>query len=190
MLFVIESDSFVMCLAGYKRIPYEAIHEFWKSLTWDHVPAAANNVSLNHGLEKDIENLTAYFRGLNSNGQAMVRRKVQAIYCPESSSLCSPEVRITSKRTPREKKSKPPRSEPIGSLKRIPSSWRQGRTWIHQRGRSFLQGSPGLKSTSHSFHPFSSHICKRWTTSIVMVNVVIDASLHYWGMHPVRKGGH
>lgn len=123
MLFVIESDSFVMCLAGYKRIPYEAIHEFWKSLSWDHVPAAANTVSLNHGLEIEIENLTAYFRGLNSNGQAMVRRKVQAIYCPESSSLCSPEVRITSKRTPREKKSKPPRSEPIGSLKRIPSSW-------------------------------------------------------------------
>ncbi|XP_057432458.1 uncharacterized protein LOC130725225 [Lotus japonicus] len=117
-------------LAGYERIPYEAIHPFWKRLSWEHVPEpVADTISnhicgMNHGdMQPEVEALTHYFSSLDTGGQSMVRRKLQAIYCPESSSLCTPEVQIRSKRTLKANERKPPKVKAIGSLTRDPSGF-------------------------------------------------------------------
>ncbi|XP_057427532.1 uncharacterized protein LOC130720844 [Lotus japonicus] len=115
-------------LADYERIPYEAIHPFWKSLSWEHVPVADTGSSdicgLNHGeMHPEVEALTRYFHSLDTGGQSMVRRKLQAIYCPERSTLCTPELRIKFNRTPKLKESKQPKGRAIGSLTRDPSAF-------------------------------------------------------------------
>ncbi|XP_057419168.1 uncharacterized protein LOC130713417 [Lotus japonicus] len=117
-------------LAGYERIPYEAIHPFWKRLSWEHVPEpVADTISnhicgMNHGdMQPEVEALTHYFSSLDTGGRSMVRRKLQAIYCPESSSLCTPEVQIRSKRTLKANERKPPKVKAIGSLTRDPSGF-------------------------------------------------------------------
>ncbi|XP_057416139.1 uncharacterized protein LOC130710792 [Lotus japonicus] len=115
-------------LADYERIPYEAIHPFWKSLSWEHVPVVDTGSSdicgLNHGeMHPEVEALTRYFHSLDTGGQSMVRRKLQAIYCPERSTLCTPELRIKSNRTPKLKESKQPKGRAIGSLTRDPSAF-------------------------------------------------------------------
>ncbi|XP_057426429.1 PKS-NRPS hybrid synthetase cheA-like [Lotus japonicus] len=112
-------------LAGYERIPYESIHPFWKRLSWEHVPepvadTTSNHIcGMNHGdMQPEVEALTHYFSSLDTGGQSMVRRKLQAIYCPESSSLCTPAVKIRSKRTLKANEKIPPKNKAIGSLTR------------------------------------------------------------------------
>ncbi|XP_057452349.1 uncharacterized protein LOC130744176 [Lotus japonicus] len=107
---------------------HEAIHPFRKSLSWEHVPVAdignSNICGLDHGtMHPEVEALTHYFQSLDTGGQSMVRRKLQAIYCPESSSLCTPELRIKSNCTLKLKESKPPKGRAIGSLTRDPSGF-------------------------------------------------------------------
>ncbi|XP_057425864.1 uncharacterized protein LOC130719248 [Lotus japonicus] len=54
-------------LHSYDRIPYEAIHTFWKILGWDHVPIGSQ--ASNQGdLKSEIDGLTAYFNTLDVAG--------------------------------------------------------------------------------------------------------------------------
>ncbi|XP_057458758.1 uncharacterized protein LOC130749421 [Lotus japonicus] len=74
-------------------------------------------------MHPEVEALTLYFQSLDTGGQSMVRRKLQAIYCPESNSLCTHEVRINPNRTLKLTGSKPPKGRAIGSLTRDPSGF-------------------------------------------------------------------
>ncbi|XP_057457633.1 uncharacterized protein LOC130748427 [Lotus japonicus] len=74
-------------------------------------------------MHPEVEALTRYFHSLDTGGQSMVRRKLQAIYCPERSTPCTPELRIKSNRTPKLKESKQPKGRAIGSLTRDPSAF-------------------------------------------------------------------
>ncbi|XP_057424437.1 protein FAR1-RELATED SEQUENCE 5-like [Lotus japonicus] len=108
-------------LHSYDRIPYEAIHTFWKILGWDHVPIGSQ--ASNQGdLKSEIDGLTAYFNTLDVAGQSMLRRKVKELYCPSSSSLCPPQVKIKPKRSSKAMESKPP-SQQKPSLQRDPCYW-------------------------------------------------------------------
>ncbi|XP_057450901.1 uncharacterized protein LOC130742815 isoform X1 [Lotus japonicus] len=110
-------------LQSLSSIPYEAVDPFWKILSWEQVPTADSQTS-NHGdIPYEIDALVAYFNAMDDAGQSMLRRKVKELYCPQSSSLCPPEVMIKTKQPPKAKGSKPPRGQPIGSLRREPCYW-------------------------------------------------------------------
>ncbi|XP_057445785.1 uncharacterized protein LOC130737925 [Lotus japonicus] len=110
-------------LQSYVSIPYKVVDPFWKILSWEQVPVPDRQTSNRGDIQYDIEALVAHYSTLDDAGQSMLRRKVKELYCPQSSSLCPPEVKIKTKQSSKAKGSKPPTCEPIGSLRREPSHW-------------------------------------------------------------------
>lgn len=97
------------------------MHAHWKSLTWEGVGSCEGGT---YGTDAgswqtELEALNAHFNSVDVEMQQMLRKKVQSLYCPESSTHCTPPVKIKSRLTPEQKKSR----TPIGSTKRDPSGF-------------------------------------------------------------------